>query len=33
MKVINDLFDYENLKIVQDNDYFKFSIDSILLGE
>lgn len=33
MKVINDLFDYEDLKIVQDNDYFKFSIDSILLGE
>jgi len=27
------LFDYENLKIVQDEDYFKFSIDSILLAE
>lgn len=33
MKVINDLFDYENLSIVQDEDYFKFSIDSILLAE
>ena len=33
MKVINDLFDYENLHIVQDEDYFKFSIDSILLAE
>ena len=33
MKVINDLFDYKNLKIVQNEDYFKFSIDSILLAE
>ena len=33
MKVINDLFDYESLKIVQNEDYFKFSIDSILLAE
>lgn len=33
MKVINDLFDYEPLKIVQDNDAFKFSLDSILLAE
>jgi tRNA1(Val) A37 N6-methylase TrmN6 len=33
MKVINDLFDYENIKIVQDEDVFKFSIDSILLAE
>lgn len=33
MKQINDLFDYENLKIVQDDAYFKFSIDSILLAE
>lgn len=33
MKVINDLFDYENLKIVQNEEYFKFSIDSILLAE
>lgn len=33
MKVINDLFDYENFKIVQDNESFKFSLDSILLAE
>lgn len=33
MKVINDLFDYENFKIIQDNSYFKFSLDSILLAE
>lgn len=33
MKVINDLYDYENLKIVQDTEIFKFSIDSILLAE
>ena len=33
MKVINDLFDYENLKVVQDSEVFKFSLDSILLGE
>ncbi len=33
MKVINDLFDYEGLKIVQDTDLFKFSLDSILLAE
>lgn len=33
MKVINDLFDYEPLKIVQDNNAFKFSLDSILLAE
>ena len=33
MKVINDLFDYENYKIVQDNQGFKFSLDSILLAE
>lgn len=32
MKVINDLYDY-GLKIVQDTDYFKFSLDSILLAE
>ena len=29
---INDLFDY-GLKIVQNNSYFKFSVDSILLAE
>jgi tRNA1(Val) A37 N6-methylase TrmN6 len=33
MKVINDLFDYENYKIVQDSNKFKFSLDSILLAE
>lgn len=33
MKVINDLFDYENYKIVQDSNVFKFSLDSILLAE
>jgi len=32
-KVINDLFDYKNRYIVQDEDNFKFSIDSILLAE
>ncbi len=32
-KVINDLFDYENRRIVQDDDNFKFSLDSILLAE
>ena len=33
MKVINDLFDYEPYKIVQDDEVFKFSLDSILLAE
>ncbi len=32
-KIVNDLFDYKNLKIVQGADSFKFSIDSILLAE
>ncbi len=32
MIVLNDLFDY-GLKIYQNTDYFKFSIDSILLAE
>lgn len=32
MIVINDLYDY-GLKIYQNTDYFKFSLDSILLGE
>lgn len=31
MKVINDLLDYNNLKIVQDDQYFNFSLDSVLL--
>ena len=29
----NDLFDYEPYKIYQDDQFFKFSLDSILLGE
>lgn len=32
-KVLNDLFDYNNLKIYQYEDGFKFSLDSILLAE
>ncbi len=31
MKVINDLLDYNNLKIVQDDEMFNFSLDSVLL--
>ena len=31
--VLNDLFDYENLKIVQDDDMFSFSVDSMLLAD
>ena len=31
-KVINDLVGYENLKIVQVNEYFNFSLDSVLLA-
>lgn len=31
MKVINDLLNYNNYKIVQDDDYFNFSLDSVLL--
>ena len=31
MKVINDLLDYKGLKIVQDDNYFNFSLDSVLL--
>lgn len=31
--VINDLFDYDGLKIYQYEDKFKFSLDSILLAE
>ena len=33
MLVKNDLFDYENRAIYQDSEYFKFSLDSILLAE
>jgi len=32
-KVINDLYDYPKMKIVQDEEDFKFSLDSILLAE
>lgn len=32
MKVINDLLNYKNLKIVQDTEYFMFSLDSVLLA-
>ena len=28
----NDLFDYEPYKIYQDDQFFKFSLDSILLA-
>ena len=31
MKVVNDLLDYRNLKIVQDDEWFNFSLDSVLL--
>ena len=31
MKIINDLVGYEKLKIVQDNNYFNFSLESVLL--
>ena len=31
--VLNDLFDYENMKIYQIKGNFKFSLDSILLAE
>lgn len=32
-RVVNDLFDYDGLKIYQYEDKFKFSLDSILLAE
>lgn len=32
MKVINNLLNYNNLKIVQDNEWFMFSLDSVLLA-
>ena len=31
--VLNDLYDYENMKIYQADEAFKFSLDSILLAE
>lgn len=33
MRVLNDLYDYDGLKIYQYDDKFKFSLDSILLAE
>lgn len=33
MKIINDLYDYKNRYIFQDDKLFKFSLDSLLLGE
>lgn len=33
MRVLNDLYDYDGLKICQYDDKFKFSLDSILLAE
>lgn len=33
MEVINDLLNYKNLKIVQNSDWFSFSLDSILLAD
>ena len=32
-KMLNDLYDYVPLKIYQDDSYFKFSLDSVLLAE
>ena len=32
-KLINDLYDYTNMKIFQYDEAFKFSLDSILLAE
>ena len=32
-KSLNDLYDYVPLKIYQDDNYFKFSLDSVLLAE
>ena len=31
MEVINDLLEYNNMKIIQDNETFNFSLDSVLL--
>ena len=30
---LNDLYDYVPLKIYQNNEYFKFSLDSVLIAE
>ena len=32
MKVVNDLLGYDGLKIVQNTEYFSFSLDSVLLA-
>lgn len=32
MRVVNDLLGYKNLKIVQDTNYFSFSLDSVLIA-
>ena len=32
MEQIHDLLEYENLKIYQNNDWFSFSLDSVLLA-
>ena len=32
METINDLLNYNGLKIVQNTDWFKFSLDSVLLA-
>ena len=31
MKVINDLIGYEGMKVVQNTEWFSFSLDSVLL--
>ena len=33
MEVIHELLGYENIKIIQNNDMFSFSIDSMLLAD
>jgi tRNA1(Val) A37 N6-methylase TrmN6 len=32
MKILNDLLDYDNMKIYQNDEYFNFSLDSVLLA-
>ena len=32
MDVVNDLLNYDNIKIVQNSDWFSFSLDSVLLA-
>lgn len=33
VKVVNDLLDYHGMKIVQNSDWFSFSLDSVLLSQ